>query len=183
MDTTTFIALYEQAKRNRPAELSAIPYPNPLLSHYTFFSTLEGLRKDWRELGQGMDPGKHKPHRFWVRGLRRSGDQAVTACDRFWPREVVDDLRAAEQSFATTAGRGDRDILPLGALADAVTAPCPLCGGHGPMIGTYMQTCNSIGFDERQLSLAVLCAACNTARPVHRQSECRRFANEIFARR
>lgn len=181
MDTATFITLFEKAQRGRPAELAAIPYPNPLLAYYTFFSTLEGLRKDWRELGQGMDPGKHKPHRFWVRGLRRSGDQTVVSCDRFWPREVVDDLRAAEQSIAI-AGRGERDVVPLGALEDAITAACPLCGGHGPMIGTYMQTRNGIEYDEWQLSLAVLCAACNAARPVHRQSACRRFAHEIFAR-
>ncbi|MEY4744238.1 MAG: hypothetical protein RL272_183 [Candidatus Parcubacteria bacterium] len=180
MDTTTFIALYERAKRKHPADVAEIPYPNPLLKYHTFFSTLEGLRQDWREVGKDKDPGKHRPHRFWVRDLRRSGDRVVT-CERFWPREVVDDLREAERGIPD-AGGADPVTVPLGSLSDALVGACPTCASPGPLIGTYMQTRNSIEFDEWQFSLAVLCASCNAARPIHRQSECRRFAHEIFAR-
>lgn len=185
MDTNAFISLHEAAKTRHPIELKAISYPNPMLAHYTFFSVMEGLRKDWRDLGK--DPGKHKPHRFWVRSVVRnpephdSGD-VILRCDRFWPREVLDDVREAERGYSINA----RDAhvvglpVPLGTLDDCLSQACPSCGKAGPVIGTYMQTRNSFEYDEWQFSLAVLCTRCASARPFHRQSECRRFAHEIF---
>ncbi|HTK05499.1 MAG TPA: hypothetical protein VL500_07975 [Candidatus Eisenbacteria bacterium] len=180
MDLKTFIDLHEQAKTRHAGEVAAIPYPNPLLQHYTFFSVMEGLRKDWRELAPGKDPGKHRPHRFWVRDVLFSdGGDRIIRCDRFWPEEVVDDLRNARVgALGPVVGQANK--VPLGALADAMTRPCVLCKAPGPVIGTYMQTRNSIEFDEWQLSLAVLCAGCVAARPIHRESACQRFAHIVF---
>lgn len=179
MEINAFIALYEEAKRRHAGEVAAIPYPNPLLAHHTFFSAVDGLRKDWRELAPDKDPGKYKPHRFWARNLVRDNGRVVR-CDRFWPREAVDDLRAAEQGFMSN-GLVDEIEIPLGSLADAASHPCSSCAAPGPVIGTYMQTRNSIEFDEWQFSLAVLCASCVAARAFHRQSECERFSHRIFA--
>lgn len=180
MDLHAFIALHEKAKTRHAGELAAIPYPNPLLRHYTFFSVMEGLRDDWRDLAPGKDPGKHEPHRFWVRDLLMTdkGDKIVR-CDRFWPREVVDDLRAAEiGALGPVVGQANK--VPLGALAEAMAKPCAICAKPGPVIGTYWQSRNSIEFDEWTLSLAVLCAECVTARPIHRESLCQRFAHIVF---
>ncbi len=181
MDLNEFIALYEQAKLRRHGEVAAIPFRNPLLTHYTLFSTMEGLRKDWRDLAINSDPGKHKPHRFWVRNLSPNTGE-VARCDRFWPRETVDDLHAAEQGFASN-GLVDSIEVPLGDISEAMLQTCLTCATPGPVIGTYMQSRNSIEFDEWQLSLAVLCATCTAARAFHRQSECSRFAHRIFLRR
>jgi len=181
MEQRTFIDLHETAKTRHPGEVATIPYPNPLLRHYTFFSVMEGLRQDWRDLAPGKDAGKHKPHRFWVRDVLLSdkGDRVIR-CDRFWPREIVDDLRNAEiGALGPVAGRSNP--VPLGALADAMTRPCAICAKPGPVIGTYWQSRNSIEYDEWSLSLAVLCADCVAARPIHRESACERFAHVVFA--
>jgi hypothetical protein len=182
MDLHTFISLHEKAKTRNPAEIAAIPYPNPLLQHYTFFSVMEGLRKDWRELAPGKDPGKHKPHRFWARDiLFTDGRDKLLRCERYWPEEVVDDLRAAKAGISSPGYIGTLPV-PLRPLADATTSPCVLCKVPGPVIGTYLQVRNSIEYDEWQLSLAVLCAGCVAARPIHRESACERFAHYCFSR-
>lgn len=164
MDLYDFIRVYENARVGHAAEIAKIAYPNPRLKYYTLFETLEGLRKDWRDLAPGQDPGKHKPHRFFVRDWHSPPgpfdfSPSIDVVDRAWAREIVDDLRAADTGF-DRPGYCIGVRPPLAPLADIARTPCPSCGTEALVIGCYDQTRNSFEYDEWTITLSALCVRC-----------------------
>lgn len=187
MDLHDFIRVYEAARVGHAAELAKIGIPNPRLRHYTFFNTLEGLRKDWRELAPDQDPGKHKPHRFFVREYWLMPEPhdygpVLGICDRVWAREIVDDLRAADKGF-------DRPGFcvgvrpPLSPLSAVAKLPCKACGSDALVIGCYDQTRNSFEYDEWTITLSALCLRCaKVTGEVARRAETQRIPHLLALR-
>jgi hypothetical protein len=187
MDLYDFIRVYERAKAAQQHELDAIRIPNPRLRHYTFFATLEGLRSDWRELEHGKDPGKHKPHRFFVREFRLMPEPhdygpVIDVLDRAWAREIVDDLRAADKGFDRPGCIvGTRP--PLAPFANVAKTACPACGVEAVVVGSYDQTRNSFEYDEWTITLSALCLRCaKVTGEIARRSECRRIPHLLAMR-
>lgn len=177
MSLPKFIQVYEQARRDFPAERAALPFRTPFVEGHMFFGTIVGLRQDWKD----PDPGKYQPHWFFVRdyATRRSpfcDGTELAWCDRFWVKEVLADAKAAETGIPSWSGDAQCDPrpVPLGTFADAKREPCPCCGADGFVIGCYEQSRNSIEFDQWDVSVSVLCLDCSTVTRRFRRSECHR---------
>ena len=136
------------------------------------------LRRSWRD----SDPGKYGSHWFLVRDFQLAedpnsgitGTHRLVWCDRFWPRELVEDLAAAERGIETDGyGRKlDKPIpVALGAFAEAKKEICLGCKNDGALAGCYEQTYDSPEGDEWEIRLYALCTTCPTLRLVARRAD------------
>lgn len=136
------------------------------------------LRRSWRD----SDPGKYGSHWFLVREFQLAedpnsgftGTHRLVWCDRFWPRELIEDAAAAERGIETDGyGRKlDRPIpVALGSFAEAKKEICLGCKTDGLLVGCYEQTYDSCEGDEWEIRLYAMCTACPTLRLVARRAD------------
>jgi hypothetical protein len=147
---------------------------------------LKGLRRNWRD----ADPGKYGTHWFFIRDFALkeseqsgwSGVHLLDWCDRFFARDFVDDLAAAERGIEIGSHGQKYDKphpVPLGALADAAKEICLGCKDDGVLIGSYAQTYDSPDGDEWTITMFALCLRCPTLRPVAKVADEYRCSHKL----
>jgi hypothetical protein len=178
MDKQTFSAAIESLERST-AELEADinKKTDELFMRRVIAKALNGLRNDWR---QG-DPGKHGQHWFFVKRYALLPDTryghiaTLERCERFWVRDVVSNLAAAQEGVPMSRPHGGplerQSPVPLGDFGEAKTEPCRACGKSCPVIGCYEQTADGPDGDTWEIHLYALCLACPTLHPVAKRGD------------
>lgn len=177
MDARSFSSAIESLERSTTELKDDIRKKSDDLAVRSFVAkALKGLREDWR---QG-DPGKYGQHWFFVKRYQvvpASGQLArfdiLEFCERFWVRDLVSNLEAAEQGLPMTRYGSEplkRIPVPLGDFAEAKIGRCRACGKDSPIVGCYEQTEEGPDGDTWEIHLYALCLGCPGLFPIAKRA-------------